>query len=64
VESRAKIKVSVAEAARRRGQTAIGYRIAAQAGDAAQSYGVHTNPKKSAMVSFAERDKVIVVADE
>jgi len=54
----------VAEAARRRGQTAIGYRIAAQAGDAAQSYGVHTNPKKSAMVSFAERDKVIVVADE
>ena len=54
---------TVAEAARRRGQTAIGYRIAAQAGDAAQTYGVHTNPKKSAMVSFAEGDKVIVISE-
>lgn len=51
------------EAARRRGQTAIGYRISAQAGDAAQSYGALTNPRKSALVGFAEGDKVIVVAE-
>ena len=54
---------TVAEAARRRGQTAIGYRIAAQAGDAAQTYGVYTNPRKSEMVTFAPQDKVIVIAE-
>lgn len=30
----------------RRGETAIGYRLAAEAGNTATSYGVHTNPKK------------------
>jgi voltage-gated potassium channel Kch len=52
------------ESARRRGETAIGYRIAAEAGDAAKSYGVYTNPKKSEPVVFVNGDKVIVVADE
>ena len=51
------------EAARRRGQTAIGYRIAAQAGDAAKTYGVRTNPKKSEMVTFGPQDKVIVISE-
>jgi len=55
---------TVVEAARRRGQTAIGYRLIAEAGDAARSYGVHTNPKKSESVTFTEGDKIIVVAEE
>lgn len=54
---------TVVEAARRREQTAIGYRKTSEAGDAAISYGVHTNPKKSDEVLFAPEDKVIVIAE-
>ncbi len=55
---------TVVEAARRRGETAIGYRNAAQAKDASKSYGVHTNPKKSMPVAFTLEDKVIVIAEQ
>jgi ion channel POLLUX/CASTOR len=55
---------TLVEAARRRGQTAIGYRLAAEAGDAAKSNGVHTNPKKSEKVVFSAEDKIIVIAEE
>jgi len=55
---------TVVEAARRRGQLAFGYRLAAESGDAGKAYGVHTNPKKSELVTFAEGDKVIVLAEE
>ncbi|MEW6092595.1 MAG: potassium transporter TrkA, partial [Chloroflexota bacterium] len=55
---------TLVEAARRRGETAIGYRLTVEAGDAGKSYGVHTNPKKSEMVTFGVSDKVIVVANE
>jgi Fe-S cluster assembly iron-binding protein IscA len=51
-------------AARRRGETALGYRIGAQAaGNAGMAYGVHTNPHKSEAVTFAAEDKVIVIAE-
>jgi voltage-gated potassium channel Kch len=55
---------TVTEAARRRGETAIGYRIDSESNDASKTYGVHTNPKKSAQVTFAPEDKVIVIAEE
>ncbi|HEY5271387.1 MAG TPA: hypothetical protein VII97_13705, partial [Anaerolineales bacterium] len=55
---------TLVEAARRSSQTAIGYRLAAEAGEAAKSYGVHTNPKKSGMVTFTPEDKVIVLAED
>jgi voltage-gated potassium channel Kch len=55
---------TVTEAARRRGETAIGYRIISQSHDADKSYGVHTNPKKSERVSFSAEDKIIVIAEE
>ena len=55
---------TVVEAARRRGETAIGYRIESASNDASKSYGVHTNPKKSVMITFAPEDKVIVIAEE
>jgi voltage-gated potassium channel Kch len=51
------------EAARRRGQVAIGYRLKAEARDAEKMYGVHVNPKKSEKVQFTDEDKLIVLAD-
>lgn len=55
---------TVVEAARRRGETAIGYRVTAEANDAKTQYGVYTNPIKSEKVIFAPEDKIIVVAEE
>lgn len=54
---------TVVEAAKRQGETAIGYRLIAEMNDATKSYGVHTNPKKSNLVTFAAADKIIVVAE-
>ncbi len=51
------------EAARRRGETAIGYRLAAHAQDAARAYGVVINPDKSKEVTFSPGDRVIVLAE-
>ncbi len=55
---------TVVEAARRRGETAIGYRLASESKDADKAYGVHTNPKKSPEVTFTPADKVIVIAED
>jgi len=55
---------TVLEAARRRGEVAIGYRIISELHDAAKSYGVRTNPPKSTEVSFAVEDKIIVLAED
>ena len=54
---------TVVEAARRRGETTLGYRITAEANNAGKAYGVHTNPKKSETVTFSPEDKVIVIAE-
>jgi voltage-gated potassium channel Kch len=54
---------TVAEAARRRGESAFGYRLAAQSKDKARNYGVVVNPKKSEMVTFSEGDRIIVLAE-
>lgn len=55
---------TVTEAARRRGETAIGYRLISQSHYAEKAYGVYTNPKKAAQVSFSPEDKIIVIAEE
>jgi voltage-gated potassium channel Kch len=55
---------TVVESARRRGEIAIGYRIKAQSGDASNAYGVRVNPKKSKSVTFAEWDRIIVIAED
>ena len=52
------------EAAKQRGETAIGYRIMSQSHDADKAYGVRTNPKKSEPVTFNPEDKLIVIAEE
>lgn len=54
---------TVVEAARRRGETALGYRLMKESHNAEKAYGVHTNPKKSEKVTFAPEDKVIVIAE-
>ncbi|GAB4444338.1 MAG: lipoprotein [Anaerolineales bacterium] len=54
---------TVVEAARRRGETAIGYRLVSEAKDAARAYGIHTNPPKSRQVVFSAADKIIVLAE-
>ena len=54
---------TVVEAARRRGEIALGYRLISEATNAEKSYGVHTNPKKWEKVSFAPEDKIIVIAE-
>jgi voltage-gated potassium channel Kch len=54
---------TVVEAARRRGEVAIGYRIVSQSHDPQKSYGVYTNPKKSVEVVFSGEDKIIVLAN-
>ena len=54
---------TVTEAARRRGETALGYRLISEAHDAEKSYGIHTNPKKAGKVSFSSEDKLIVIAE-
>jgi voltage-gated potassium channel Kch len=55
---------AVVEAARRRGETAIGYRVAAEAADVAAGYGVHLNQPKAAARAFSAEDRVIVLAEE
>lgn len=55
---------TVLEAARLRGETAIGYRIESQAHDADKAYGVRVNPKKSDMIRFSQNDKIIVLAED
>ena len=54
---------TLVESARRRGEVALGYRQIAYANDAAKNYGVVVNPRKSALVTFNEHDRVIVLSE-
>ncbi len=54
---------TVLEAARRRNETAIGYRLEQHAHDASQSYGVKVNPNKLEKLSFSNKDKIIVLSE-
>ncbi len=54
---------TLTESARRRGQIAMGYRRWCAEHDAAQAYGVVVNPNKSDLVTLAEGDQVIVLAE-
>ena len=54
---------TVTQAALNRNETAIGYRLMRESGNASKAYGVHVNPRKSAQVTFAPEDKVIVFAE-
>lgn len=55
---------TVVEAARRKGETAIGYRAMSDALNADKAFGIHLNPKKSGLVTYTDQDFVIVLAEE
>lgn len=54
---------TVTESARRRGEIAIGYKVKALSGDPSRSYGVFVNPDKSAMITFAQWDRLVLIAE-
>ncbi|WP_189220612.1 CASTOR/POLLUX-related putative ion channel [Streptomyces ruber] len=54
---------TVIEAARRRGETAIGYRLARH-GDEPPAYGVFLNPSKTAPLVLTGDDAVVVLAEQ
>jgi voltage-gated potassium channel Kch len=55
---------TVLEAARRVGETALGYRIETNAHHSDLNYGVHMNPLKTDKIAFQPGDKIIVLAEE
>jgi hypothetical protein len=55
---------TLVDAAARRNQVAIGYRVGSSAKDASAAYGIRTNPRKSERFSLGPDDKVIVLAEE
>lgn len=54
---------TVLESAKRRGETAIGYRLHRDANDSEKAYGVCVNPRKTETIAFAGEDKVIVLSE-
>ena len=55
---------NVLESAARQNESAIGYRISAQSRDSENHFGVRINPPKSAEVTFADDDYIIVLAED
>jgi voltage-gated potassium channel Kch len=51
-------------AARERGETALGYRIAAQSKDGDRAFGVQVNPRKSTTYHVESADRLIVLAED
>ena len=54
---------TVVEAALRRGETAIGYRVSAESDNAEADFGVYVNPAKSMVFDVAAADRVVVLAE-
>jgi hypothetical protein len=54
---------TVLEAARRRGEVAFGYRLAAEAKNAEAAYGIRLNPKKSETLTLGVDDRIVALAD-
>jgi hypothetical protein len=55
---------TVVEAASRRGQTAIGYRVSAESDDPEAGFGVYVNPAKSRTFAVEPADRVVVLAED
>ena len=55
---------TITEAARRRGQSALGYRIMADSHNSDKQHGVRINPRKSEQITFAPEDRIIVIAED
>ena len=55
---------TVAEAARRRGEVAVGYRKKGSGDDSRNMGGVVVNPTRSEALSYGEADRIIVLAED
>lgn len=55
---------TILESAARKNEVAIGYRKISEARNANMGYGVVVNPKKSDLISFTEKDKIIVLSED
>jgi Trk K+ transport system NAD-binding subunit len=55
---------TLVEAARLKNEVVIGYVIASEQKDAQKNYGIYINPEKSTVISFGEKDGVIVIAED
>jgi voltage-gated potassium channel Kch len=55
---------TIVESAKRKGEIAIGYKIAALSGDSSQAFGVCVNPDKRKMIAYTADDKIIVLAED
>jgi len=55
---------TLCESAARKGETAIGYRLNEYSHNVNKAYGVVVNPKKSEKVTFTDKDKLIVLAED
>ena len=55
---------TIIASAQRKGEVAIGYRIAADSTNADKAYGCVINPPKDALRSFSDADRVIVLAND
>ena len=54
---------SIIESAKRKGHTAIGFRLDQFSSDVNESFGIQINPEKSRQIEFNENDKIIVLAE-
>ncbi len=55
---------TVTESARRRGEVALGYRLAGDAQKARSTFGIVLNPNKSDRFTFGEGDQIITLAKQ
>ncbi|MEQ8414558.1 MAG: hypothetical protein RIF36_28220 [Imperialibacter sp.] len=55
---------TILESAARKNEVAIGYRKISDARNATQGYGVVVNPKKSDLITFSSKDKIIVLSED
>ena len=55
---------TIVAAARNKGEVALGYRIAADSGNADKAYGVVINPSKDRLRTFSAADRIIVLANQ
>ncbi|WP_051471730.1 CASTOR/POLLUX-related putative ion channel [Patulibacter minatonensis] len=55
---------TVVDAARRRGETAIGYRDASEVRNPVAAYGVRVNPPKATVLTPDQADRVVVLAED
>lgn len=55
---------TLCESAAQKGEIAIGYRLNEFSHNVNKAYGVVVNPKKSDMITFTDKDKLIVIAED